>query len=82
MRIDVYYKPDTLDCYTVFIEYDGEMEVYAMSEGGKVFNQFLDSCTISDKAFFKYKKGKHLGKKMRWSDLSKETKKAIFARAL
>ena len=82
LLIEVYYKPDTLDCYTVFIQEDSELTVYAMSEGGKGFNQYLDTCKISDKASFKYKKGSHLGKKMSWNELSNETKKAIFARTL
>ena len=82
LLIEVYYKPDTLDCYTVFIQEDNELTVYAMSEGGIGFNQFLDGCEMSERHIFKYKKGSHLGKKMSWNDLSQETKKAIFARAL
>ena len=82
LLIEVYYKPDTLDCYTVFIQEDNYIWAYGMSEDGIGFNQYLDTCKISDKASFKYKKGSHLGKKMSWNDLSQETKKAIFARTL
>lgn len=82
LLIEVYYDESTLDCYTVFIQEDDDLYVCAMGKDGKGFNQFLDSCNMSERHSFKYKKGSHLGKKIGWNSLSDETKKAIFARAL
>lgn len=79
--IDVYYKPDTLDCYTVFIQDGVYLDVFALSEGGIAFNQHLDGCNLTDKSKdFKYKRGKHLGEKIPFYKLSDETKRAILKR--
>jgi hypothetical protein len=77
MKITIYDKPTTIDRYTVVIERDDKtIDFYAMSTTAEGFNQF---CGTNEDG---YKKGKHLGKRVDFDNLSLLVRKAIICRIM
>lgn len=82
IKIVVRDKPNTFDRYTVIIHRDDEIEFYAMSinpNSPQGFNQYIDTMKKGDKNP-KYKDADYLGKKVPWSSLEPQIKKAIMRR--